>query len=448
MKMSFGLEINQSQKMILTKELKQSLEILQMNRFEIEELIVRETNENPTLEVEKKDEIDWEKYLKNLRDSSYKVYSNFFEIPDDEDSNAENYLKNNVNMYDYLSQQLRLMSLDSKVFAAGCYIIRTLNKDGYFKEDIRNACRNVGVAEEVFAEALEVVQSLEPSGIAARNISECLLLQIKDKGISDKVLENIIIEDIEMVGAHKYKELCKKYSIPSERLKAYIDYIKTLDPRPARQLASDENQYVLPDVVVERKSHGFEVRLNNDSLPSLKISSFYEKMLKDSIEKETKDYIKEKLQSSLMLIKNIEQRKNTVLKVAKGIVEEQEEFFLYGKNHIKPMILRDIAEKTGFHEPTISRTVNGKYMLTPKGLFEFKYFFSSGVKDCDGDMVSNINIKNELKDIIDKENKKKPLSDQKICDILNLKGINISRRTVAKYREELNIPGSSIRKEI
>jgi RNA polymerase sigma-54 factor len=205
---------------------------------------------------------------------------------------------------------------------------------------------------------------------------------------------------------------------------------------------------VLPDVVVERKSHGFEVRLNNDSLPSLKISSFYEKMLKDSIEKETKDYIKEKLQSSLMLIKNIEQRKNTVLKVAKGIVEEQEEFFLYGKNHIKPMILRDIAEKTGFHESTISRTVNGKYMLTPKGLFEFKYFFSSGVKDCDGDMVSNINIKNELKDIIDKENKKKPLSDQKICDILNLKGINISRRTVAKYREELNIPGSSIRKEI
>ena len=168
MKMSFGLEINQSQKMILTKELKQSLEILQMNRFEIEELIVRETNENPTLEVEKKDEIDWEKYLKNLRDSSYKVYSNFFEIPDDEDSNAENYLKDNVNMYDYLSQQLRLMSLDSKVFAAGCYIIRTLNKDGYFKEDIRNACRNVGVAEEVFTEALEVVQAMF-SGAVSQN---------------------------------------------------------------------------------------------------------------------------------------------------------------------------------------------------------------------------------------------------------------------------------------
>ncbi len=448
MKMSFGLEINQSQKMMLTKELKQSLEILQMNRFEVEELILKEANENPTLEVEKKDEVDWEKYLSNLRESSYKVYSNFFETPDDDGASVENYLKDNVNMYDYLSQQLRLMTLDAKVFVAGCYIIRMLDKDGYFKDDIKEACKNVEVSEEIFKEALKVVQTLEPSGIAARNLSECLLIQIEDRGIYDEILEKIIVEDIEMIGGHKYKELCKKYSISAEKLRTYIDYIKNLEPRPARQFSSCENQYVLPDVIVERKNYGFEVRLNNDSLPSLKVSSFYEKMLKDPIEKETKEYIKEKLKSSLSIIKNIEQRKSTVLNVASKIVEEQEEFFLYGKNHIKPMVLRDIAEKTGFHESTISRTVNGKYMLTPKGIFELKYFFSSGVKDFDGDMVSNINIKNELKDIIETENKKKPLSDQKICDILNLKGINISRRTISKYREELDIPGSSMRKEI
>ena len=221
MKMSFGLEINQSQKMILTKELKQSLEILQMNRFEIEELIVRETNENPTLEVEKKDEIDWEKYLKNLRDSSYKIYSNFYETPEEEDSNNENYIKDNINMYDYLSQQLRLLTISPKTFAAGCYIIRTLNKDGYFKEDLESASRNVGVSLEIFEEGLKVVQSLEPSGIAARDISECLLLQIKDKGINDETLENLVLNDIEMIGAHKHKELCKKYNISKERLKEY-----------------------------------------------------------------------------------------------------------------------------------------------------------------------------------------------------------------------------------
>ena len=207
MKMSFGLEVNQSQKMILTKELKQSLEILQMNRFEVEQLIIDETNENPTLEVEKKDEIDWEKYLKNLRDSSYKIYSNFYETPEEEDSNNENYIKDNINMYDYLSQQLRLLTISPKTFAAGCYIISTLNKDGYFKEDLESASRNVGVSLEIFEEGLKVVQSLEPSGIAARDISECLLLQIKDKGINDETLENLVLNDIEMIGAHKHKEL-------------------------------------------------------------------------------------------------------------------------------------------------------------------------------------------------------------------------------------------------
>ncbi len=448
MKMSFGLEMNQSQKMILTKELKQSLEILQMNRFEVEQLIIDETNENPTLEVEKKDEIDWEKYLKNLRESSYKIYSNFYEVSDDEDSNPENYIRENINMYDYLSQQLRLLTMEPKTFAASCYIIRTLNKDGYFKENLDEASKNVGVTIEIFEEALKTVQSLEPSGIAATSISECLILQIKDKNIKDEIFEKLITDDIEMIGAHKHNELCKKYNISKERLKKYLDYIKTLDPRPARQLCEDVNHYILPDVIVERNNQGFEVRLNNDSIPSLRVSSFYEKMLKDSHDKEAKDYIKEKLQKSIMLIKNVEQRKNTVIKVAKEIVNQQEEFFLYGRNHMKPMILRDIADETGYHESTISRTVNGKYMLTPKGLYEFKYFFSGGVLDSDGDMVSSINIKNDIKDIIETENKKKPLSDQKICDILNIKGINISRRTVAKYREELNLPGSSVRKEI
>lgn len=449
MKINLGLNLNQTQKMVLTKELKQSLEILHMNRYEIENLIYDEISENPTLEAAKKNEIDWEAYLKDLKNNSYKTSPSFYEAPQDDNYNPENFLKQKPNLYDYLRAQLSELKIDKRSFLICCYIIRTLDKDGYFKESIEGAALNLKVSTENIKKSLQIVQSLEPVGIGAQSLSESLILQLNDKDYSNTKLTGIIYDDLEMVGARKYKELCRKYSVSEAELKKYIDIIKSLEPRPARMFSYDDNYYILPDVIVEATEEGFSARLNNESIPNLRISDFYSGMIKTpGLDAATKEYIKEKLQRSVALIKNIEQRKNTVLKVAQEIVDSQKEFFLYGKSHIKPMILREIAEKTGYHESTISRTVNGKYMLTNQGLYEFRYFFGSGVLDSDGDMVSNLNIKEKITGFLEKENKKKPLSDQKICDFLIEEGINISRRTVAKYREELGIRSSSARKEI
>lgn len=449
MKMSFGLDLVQTQKLNLTQELKQSLEILQMNRYELETLIYEEVSENPTLEAEKKDEIDWEKYLKDLRDNTYRVSGSYYESKeDDNSSNPENFIPEKENLYDFLKNQLSFCDVSKEVLCGACYIIRTLDKDGYFREDLSSAAQNAGVSQGTIAKALSIVQSLDPSGVGARSVQECMLIQLEERGITDERLKSMIRDDIQMLGSRKYVDLCKKYGIDNETLKKYIEIIRSLEPRPAREFSEQDSEFVLPDIIVEKQENQFIVRLNYDTVPNLRINNFYKKMLKENQESGTKDYIKEKLNRSLFLMRSVEQRRNTILKVAKEIVEEQKDFFYYGKGHMKSMILRDIAEKTGFHESTISRTVNGKYMMTPRGIFEFKYFFSSGVSGEDGELVSNRNIKERIKELTESENKKKPLSDQKICNILNAEGINISRRTVAKYREDAGILSSGSRKEI
>lgn len=449
MKMNFSLDLTLSQKLNLTKELKQSLEILQMNRFELEALIYNEVSENPTLDVEKKDEIDWERYLKDLSEHTYKTSGSYYEsAEDDRVQNPENYIAEKENFYDYLKNQLSFCDLSREVFHAACYIIRTLDKDGYFREEVESAANNAKVELEVFLEALSVVQGLEPTGIGARSIEECMLLQLDERGCSDEVLRAIISEDIEKIATRKYGELCKKYRIDDQRLKEYLVTIRSLEPRPAREISDEDSGYILPDVIVEKTGSDFVARLNIDSIPNLRINRFYQNLLKENTAVDAKDYIKEKLNRSVFLMRTVEQRKNTILKVAQQIVEEQKEFLNHGREFMKSMVLRDIAEKTGFHESTISRTVNGKYMLTPRGIYEFKFFFTSGVSGEDGEMVSHIHVKERIRQLIDQESKKKPMSDQRLCDILNSEGINISRRTVAKYREEEGIPSSASRKEI
>ncbi|MDO4719080.1 MAG: RNA polymerase factor sigma-54 [Peptostreptococcaceae bacterium] len=449
MKMNFGLDLVQSQKLNLTKELKQSLEILQMHRFELESLINEELNENPTLEAEKKDEIDWEKYLRDLSENSYRTARSYYESADDDFvSNPENYIAEKENLYDHLKNQLHLLDLSRDVQKAAFYIIRTLDKDGYFREEVESAARNANTSVEIFGKALSAVQSLEPAGIGARSVEECLLIQLSEQSCVDQTLRRMIKEDLALLAAKRYELLCRKYEVDEERMKMYMREIRSLNPRPAASLSEDENAYVLPDVFVEKDERDLTVRLNNDCVPKLKIDAFYKKLLQESEVKEARDYIKERLNRSLFLIRSVEQRKNTILRVAEEIVEMQRDFLLLGKGHLKSMVLRDIAEKTGFHESTISRAVNGKYMLTPMGLFEFRFFFTSGVSGGDGEMVSNRNIKERIRALIEEEDKKRPLSDQKICNILCSEGINISRRTVAKYREEEGILSSSGRREI
>ncbi|WP_028829451.1 RNA polymerase factor sigma-54 [Proteocatella sphenisci] len=449
MKINFSMDVRQTQKLQITKELKQAIEMLNMNNQEVESIITEEVRENPVLEIESKEEIDWSKFANDMKNVVTHQSKSYVEDEDNE-SNPENYIQAPVNIYDYLEKEISSLKLDASEKEIAYYIIERVNDSGYFTASIEEAVTLLGIDEEAFINVLKKVQNIEPTGICARNLKECLLLQLAKHYEKDDIVIKLVENELENIAAKKYQLIQKKYKLKEEELADSIKIIKSLDPKPGRGFTSFSPMYVFPDVNVEKIGNNWEVT-SNSTLPHLYVSEFYRKLLServDEVDKDTEKYIKEKLNKAVNLIKNIEQRKNTIHKVATKIIENQIDFFEKGKSCIVPMKLKDIADVTGFHESTISRAVNGKYMMTPRGLFEFKYFFTTSVSTSDGLSISNKNIKDKIKEIIDDENKKKPLSDQKICDILNDEGIEVSRRTVAKYREELQLLTSSLRREI
>lgn len=441
-----GLELTQTQKLVMTTQLKQSLSILNMSKLELEEEVKREVEENPMLESERTNEIDWESYIKDMdrykRDTRSEVNYN-----PDNDINLENLIKDSENLYEHLKFQISLYKLKEKEMEVCKYIIDSLDEDGYLRVDEKDIINELNINKSMFEGCLESIQQLEPSGIGARNLSECLTIQIHNLGIYDELLEEIICEDLELIGKNKYKEISKKYDIPLQRCVNLIDIIKTLDPKPGRTCSVERSIYIQPDVIIEKIDNEFVVCTNENDGLRLRVNNFYKEVLKNSqSDKDAKVFIKEKLNSATGLIKNIENRKATILKIAEEIIKYQDEFFNKGIKYIKPMKMKDIAEELDFHESTISRGVNGKYMLTPFGMFEFKYFFSSALENSDNGSTSSISIKKMIEEIIKQENKSKPLSDDGIVKVLKEKGVTVARRTVAKYREELGILSSSKRK--
>lgn len=449
MKINFSMDVRQTQKLQITKELKQAIEMLNMNNQEVESIITEEVRENPVLEIESKEEIDWSKFANDMKNVVTHQSKSYVEDEDNE-SNPENYIQAPVNIYDYLEKEISSLKLDASEKEIAYYIIERVNDSGYFTASIEEAVTLLGIDEISFINVLKKVQNIEPTGICARNLKECLLLQLAKYYEKDDIVIKLVENELENIAAKKYQLIQKKYKLKEEELAESIRIIKSLDPKPGRGFTSFSPMYVFPDVNVEKIGDRWEV-ISNSTLPHLYVSEFYRKLLSeqgDEVDKDTEKYIKEKLNKAVNLIRNVEQRKNTIHKVATKIIENQIDFFEKGKSYIVPMKLKDIADVTGFHESTISRAVNGKYMMTPRGLFEFKYFFTTSVNTSDGLTISNKNIKDRIKEIIDGENKRKPLSDQKICDILNDEGIEVSRRTVTKYREELQILTSSLRREI
>ncbi|WP_066072430.1 RNA polymerase factor sigma-54 [Alkalithermobacter thermoalcaliphilus] len=435
--MRFNLDIRQTQKLVLTKQLKQSLEILTMTTSELEEKIIKENEENPVITVEKNENIDWLRYIqKNKKDIIQNEIS--------ETINLENMIKYQMTLYDYLKDQVRYINLDKKDKKIIHYIIDSIDEDGYLRVDIKDIQKDLRIDEKTLLKNLKVVQTLEPSGVGARNLKECLLIQLKELRNNEDIIENIIKEDLDLLAKKKYKDLCRKYKIKEEKLFDICKIIKNLEPKPGRKFSSYTNNYIQPDVIVEKVGSDLLVYINDKHIPTITINKFYEEILKNTKDENAKEYIKEKLNRAVTLIKNIENRKNTILKISEEIVNIQKEFFTKGKRYLKPMILKDIANKLNIHESTVSRAVNGKYILTPYGLFELKYFFSSGLNEA----IASTSIKDMIKEIIDSENKQKPYSDQQIVDILKNKNINVSRRTVAKYREEMGILSSSRRKSL
>lgn len=444
------LELNQSQKLILTTQLKQSLAILNMSRLEVEEEIRKESESNPLLEAERNDEgIDWEKYIKHMESVNIRQDKNDAPYSSENAVDFENMIRSTSNLYDYLIDELKYFKLTFEEKRICKYIIDSLDEDGYLRINDKEIYDALRVDASLFRRCLNIVQQLDPPGIGARNISECLILQLERRGISNNIVENIIMNDLELIGRNKLKDIAKKYKISIEKCKEAIEIIRHLDPKPGRACSNDKCVYVQPDVIVDRIDGKYIVHTNEKDVYNIKINDFYRNMMTDKdSDKEAKEFIKERLNSAATLIKNIESRKSTILRIAEAIIDEQQEFIQKGEKYIKPMKMKDIADKLEIHESTVSRGVNGKYMLTPFGLYEFKFFFNAALEtDNSSEGASSAGIKRDIKDIIDGENKKKPLSDDAISKMLKEKGVSVARRTVAKYREELGIPSSSRRKE-
>lgn len=457
MRLSYDLTLEQSQKLIMTAELRQAIELLQFNSMELKEYISNELESNPMLEVSKESsdefdnldkysnegDIDWKEYLEKYDDISYRpeVDRNIKEF------NYEAFTSYEPTLKEHLLSQLSLVSLNSIEQKIGLNIIQNIDENGYLKATVDEIANSTKASVRDVEEVLDIIQTFEPNGVGARNLKECLLLQaINEKGIKPYVFQ--IIEDyLEDIGRNKIQKISKELGLELTEVQQACDYIKRLEPKPGRAFRGNiDTRYIVPDAEIKIIDGEFVVIMKESAGPSLNINKYYRELMKSGGDKNTVDFLNDKFNSATWIIRSIEQRRNTIKKTIEAIIKFQRDFFIEGQKALKPLTLKDIANEVNMHESTISRATNGKYVQTPRGLFELKYFFSTGLLGEEGEDISSMSIKVSLKEVIEQEDSKKPYSDQKICEILEKKGINISRRTVAKYRDELNIPSSSMRK--
>lgn len=447
--MSFSgrIEQKQTQKLNITNNLVQSLNVLNMGRHELEEAVERESESNPLLEVEiDKNEIDWEKYFTNEK-AEIVFDKNNYEYNDDNEINFENMTKSVDTIYDSLYAQISILDISESKRKICKYLIDSLDRDGYLRESENIITEKLGISEELLQECIDILQNLEPAGIGARNLAECIIIQLRHSGIQNDILENMIKHDINLIANRSISQLASKYKIPKERVSEFIGYIRAVEPKPVDMSQEEVVIYAYPDVYVEKIDGRSIAKAYNEKKMKLGINSYYKELLINTEDKEAKKYIKERLNSAQKLMNDIKERNTTVVDIANAIIDRQRDFF-DKDGDIKPLLMTEIADVLDCHVSTISRGVNDKYILTEKGIYELNHFFSISYKNDDGDDISSNSIKSKIKNIIDGENKKKPLSDKKIEDILKEEGIEIARRTVAKYREELGYLSSTKRKEI
>jgi len=468
------------QEQILAPQQIQSLEILLAPLLELQAKINLELETNPTLEQDTpgNEELagdmiaNAESAIMAVSDSEKKelddggiseliqlseVWHDFLPVgplqsfsPDDEKKRQHFFdsLVNEISLQEHLMEQLKHLNINKKQRELAELIIGSVDNTGYLRSILADLATIAEVGVDEMEKALLLIQSFEPPGIAARNIQECLLIQLKRAGNKDIILEELVEYHLQEIGANKLPMVAKKLNLSIEELHSYINKIKKLNPYPGTILASDKPIYIVPEVNIEKVDGKFVVIPNNESIPKLRISQFYLKLLENpSTSKETREYIKEKLLKSKSLIKSLVQRQKTIVRIAQVILERQYEFFEKGIESLKSLTMQSVADKLELHETTISRAIANKYMLTPFGLFEFKFFFSSGFQSSSGEDVSSRSVKEKIRDLIVKENPAKPISDSKIANQLKEQGLSIARRTVAKYREDMGIPSSHLRRE-
>ena len=459
MLMDFNLNLTQEQKLIMTQQMQLSIKLLQMSTYDLREYIEKEFSENPVLEAQyedtkevskEQDRLEYKELVKYLESDNYGSQS--YGEYDEEGISPFTFISKPESLTDYLEGQILELPIDEYMRSVCSYMIECLDQKGYLdikKEELMN---ELDCSEETFNRALIVIQNLEPAGIGARDLKECLEIQLERKGENDPIVKEIIDNHLDDLADNRYQVIAKDLDITPKKAQDYGDLIKTLEPKPSRGFyTGDEVGFIIPDAEIRKIDGEFFILMKDGVLPMLSVNPLYKDILKDSTnDKEATEYVKEKIDKAMFLIKSIEQRKSTLHKVLQKILEKQKDYFEKGEKYLKPMTLKEIAEKLEMHESTISRAIRDKYILTSMGTIKIKDLFVNSISNkekSDGEEdVTVINIKKALEEVIKEEDKRKPLSDQAISEILKEKGMAISRRTVAKYREELGIKSSSKRK--
>jgi len=456
MKLGYDLALEQTQKLVMTPELRQAIQLLQFTSQELNEYLEKQIEENPLLELEntaedyeniddfanKKEEIDWKEYIGKEDDISYRpqVDKNVKEY------SFENFISYSPSLRDNLFFQLNVLEISQEDKKIGEILIESIDENGYLMTSVEQVAMDLNIDSERIENVLSLIQGFEPLGVGARSLKECLLIQIREDENRHPEAEKVVEYYLEDVAYNRLSKIAKELNMDIEEVQNICDYIKTLEPKPGRSFNDgDQVKYITPDATIEYIDGEYIIILNDVTGPRLNINNFYKELMRKGKDEKATEYLTEKLNSAMWIIKSIEQRRMTIYKVVESILKFQKDFFEIGERGLKPLTLNEVAEDIQMHESTVSRATNGKYVQTPRGLYELKFFFSSGLATSGGEM-SSTSIKSMIKDLIEQENPKKPYSDQKISDILKAKGINISRRTVAKYRDELEIPSSTARR--
>ena len=495
-----ALEIKQSlrlgQQLVMTPQLQQAIKLLQLNRMELAEVVNQELMENPILEelaetpegentpasedgesaqadpemdqqrdeeafakpatkeeqlVAGKDDFNWESYVEEFNSNSSSAPS-MREINEDLPS-FENALTKTTSLEDHLMWQLSMTALRPEERKLGELVIGNLSDDGYLLASLEDLAKEAGIELEDAEEVLKIVHHFDPVGVGSRNLQECLSIQAAFMQPRQPLVEQIIEKHLSDLERRNYQGIAKSLQVSFEKVVEATRLVMELEPKPGRSFMTNDTHYITPDIYVYKVGDEFVIVLNEDGMPKLRISPYYKSILsgigKSPDGKTTKEYVQEKLRSAVWLIRSIHNRQKTIYKVTDAIVKRQRDFFEKGVQHLKPMILKDVASDIGMHESTISRVTTNKYVHTPVGIFELKYFFNSSISAADGtDALASEAVKEKIRQMVMKEDGKNPLSDQKIVELLRNENIDIARRTVAKYRDMLGILSSGKRKKI
>lgn len=422
----------QTQKLLMTQTLQQSLQVLHFSIDELNQYIKSQSMENPLIEIK---EANYTSNYAKPKSSTGQELDSFSQVADIHES-----------LFEHLIQQIHLNYRDTYLRTLVLFLVEYIDLNGYLKITLEEAQKLTKAEPIQMLDALTLIQQLDPAGVGARNLQECLMLQTERDQQAPELAYYVLEEFFDELVGRKWEEIAKKLNIGLSEIQKIFDYIQTLTPTPGAQYGNVEGLYVIPDLTVKVREGELEVIANRQGMPELRFQQSYFEQFKDSKDKEVKKYLQGKVQEFENLQKAIVQRGDTVLAVGKYIIQAQKEYFLDSTHPLKPLTMKEVASALSIHESTVSRAVNGKYIETDAGIIEMRDFFVQSISSSDGKEIANSQVKNKLKELIQNEDKKKPLSDQKLADLLANKGMEISRRTVAKYREELGILGSSKRK--